>query len=123
MTRDGADDRVEFNGSHDYCRTKWEFSPRKAYYLIAAASLFTHLCRNCADRIPERESQLRPLLSLEPAQAQAVWQRAVEKAGGREFTASRVNAARKELQPGAAPSTVSNNARQNKAEELLNCER
>ena len=56
---------MAFNGFEDYCRAKWEFIPRKAYYLIAAASLFTQLCTNCADRKPERESQLRSLLSLE----------------------------------------------------------
>ena len=40
--------RVEFNGFEDYFRAKWEFSPRKAYDLIAAASLFTQLCTMCA---------------------------------------------------------------------------
>ena len=70
---------MEFKEFEEYCRAKWEFSPRKAYYLIAAASLFTHRCTNYADRKPERESKLRPLLSLEPAQAQAVWQRASKR--------------------------------------------
>ena len=57
------------------------------------------LLTNCADRKSERESQTRPLLSLEPAHAQAVWQRAVEESGECKLTASRVNAALRELQP------------------------
>ena len=48
--------RMEFKSFDDYCRQKWEFGPRTAYYLMAAAEVFTHLCTNCADRKPERVS-------------------------------------------------------------------
>ena len=81
---------MEFKSFEDYCRHKWEFGPRTAYYLMAAAEVFTHLCTNCADRKPERESQLRPLLRLAPEDAKRVWDRAVENAGGRKLTAARV---------------------------------
>ena len=88
----------------------------KIDYLISAAQRFTHLCTNCAERKPERESQLRPLIGLTPEQAQLAWERAVEKAAGRKITARLVKAAVQELQLAPATKPATREPRQTKAE-------
>ena len=66
---------------------------------------------------PERESQLRPLLTLNLQQAQQVCEHAVKTAGGRRITARLVNDAVTELQLGAKPAPVTQEPRVNKAEQ------
>src|SRR4051812_2973869 len=68
-----------------------------------AAQLFRHLCANCAQTKPDHESQLKPRVGLTLAQAQSVWQKAVEKAAGRKITARLVRTAPHDLQLAASP--------------------
>ena len=109
--------REEFNTFEDYCRAKWEYGRIYAHQLIAAAHLVTHLFANCKHRRPDRESQLRPLTGLPLDQAQLVWEKAAEHAGGRKITASRVRAAMIELQFAPPTQPASKITRQKRAEQ------
>ncbi len=82
--------------------------------MIAAAQVFTQLLTNGQQK-PEHERQIRPLIGLTAEQAQAAWQRAVEKAEGRKITAAIVKAAVKELQPTDPAKTPKAQPRQSKA--------
>jgi hypothetical protein len=103
--RDAKLYRTEYGSFEAYCQEKWQFKRVYAHYLISAAQVFQHLFTNCEQRKPERESQVRPLIGLTQAQAQAAWEKAVEKAAGRKITARLVKAAAKEVQPPAAEAT------------------
>lgn len=89
--------RNDFGSFGGYCRGKWDIGPRQAQYLIAAARVFSDLRTNCAEQLPDHESQLRPLARLKPEQARAAWKRAVEKAAGRRITARLVQSVVQEL--------------------------
>ncbi len=71
-----------------YCKAKWDFSRRNAYYLMEAASVIENV-NNCS-QIPVTESQARPLSKLEPAQQRAAWQQAVATAPDGKVTAAHV---------------------------------
>lgn len=88
---------AEFPTFEDYCRVKWDFRHSKANYLMAAAQVFRSLAALPGVPKPERESPLRPLLSLKPEDAQRAWRLAVEKTGGRRITARVVKNAVQEL--------------------------
>jgi hypothetical protein len=69
--------------------------------LVSAAAVFTHL-RTIGPQKPDSERQVRPLIGLTPEQAQLVWNRAVDKAAGRQVSERLVRAALREIQ-GAQP--------------------
>jgi hypothetical protein len=101
--------KVDFDSFEDYCRLKWQYSRRYVDQLIAAAQLFRYLSANCAERKPEHENQLRPLVGLTPEQAQAAWESATEKASGRKTTAQMVKSAVNKL--GLGPQKQSGSVR------------
>jgi hypothetical protein len=76
---------------------KWQYARRYVDQVIAAAQPFNHLSANCAQRKPDHESQLRPLVGLSLDQAAAAWERVAARAGPRQITALMVKAAIKEL--------------------------
>jgi hypothetical protein len=70
----------------EYCRDRFGYSRQNANYFIAGASVVDNLMNlttNCCQILPTKESQVRPLTSLEPDEQQEVWQQAVEQAGGK----------------------------------------
>lgn len=106
--------RAEYGTFEDYCRLKWGFSKRYANYQIEAAKTISNLgtivpnnepvfLNNPATwpagfKLPETESQARPLTSL-PAEIQReAWQRAVETAPEGKITAAHVQSVVDEIQ-------------------------
>ncbi|MGK7892499.1 MAG: hypothetical protein AB4372_02305 [Xenococcus sp. (in: cyanobacteria)] len=74
----------------EYCRERFGFSRDSAYLKIGAADVYETLDKNLPTigrqiPLPTNERQLRYLAKakLEPAQQVEVWQKAVEKAGGK----------------------------------------
>ena len=114
--RDARLYRIEFPTFEAYCREKWEYSRRRADYLITAAQLFRHLRTNCSQIQPGHESQLRALIGLSHEQAQQAWQRAVEMAGQRRMTARLVKKAMQELQLSGDPPKAAGPTRQTRAQ-------
>lgn len=93
----------------EYCEQRWDISRQHARRLINAAEVFDNITipdnsgmeptgyirDNGDSTIPEprHESQLRPLIGLEPEKQREVWTEATEAAGGKAPTAAQVNAA------------------------------
>lgn len=114
--RDARLYRVEYDTFHAYCREKWHYGERYANRLISAAAMITHLRTICSDCQPDHEGQVRPLVSLTPAQAQLAWTCAVENAGGRKITARSVKRAMQDLGLAPPPKPGSHPDRNEKAE-------
>lgn len=55
----------------EYCRERWDFSRRRAYQLLDAAGVFENV-KNFS-HLPQYESQVAPLTSLEPEAQGIVW--------------------------------------------------
>jgi len=66
--------------------------------------------------VPERETQVRPLVGLAPEQVQLAWERAVQKAGGGRITERLVKKAVQELQLGGKAPPVAKKVGPTKAE-------
>ena len=77
--------RNEFTTFEEYCRNRWDYGRRYVNQLISAAQVFTRLGANGSQK-PEHERQVRPLIGLTPEQAQQVWEKAVQRAGGKTVT-------------------------------------
>jgi hypothetical protein len=88
--------RDEFGTFEDYCRRKWEYSRRQVDRWISAAQVVARLRPNWSHRLPNNESQLRPLVSLTPEQAESVWKRVTERAVARRISAHLVRRVLKE---------------------------
>lgn len=79
-----------------YCRTKWDYQRAYAYRLMGAAATVKALSPIGDNKLPEgiplpsNEAQVRPLVSLEPEEARAVWIRAVATAKDGPVTAKLV---------------------------------
>jgi hypothetical protein len=104
--RDNRLYRNNFNSFEEYCQTRWDFKHGKAKYLIAAARICRRLRELPDVPQPQRESQLRPLLSMAPEQVALAWQCAVQLGGNSPVTARLVKRAIKFLElpvPGPAP--------------------
>ena len=64
-----------------YCKERWDFSRRNAYYLIDAAEVIGNVKRaSQTDNIPSSIRQTVPLARLEPDQQRTAWAKAVETA-------------------------------------------
>ncbi len=68
----------------EYCRSRFGFTRRSAYYLIDAVGIVDNLKKSelKVHKLPTSETQCRPLKSLEPQQQRKAWTQAVEKANG-----------------------------------------
>ena len=66
----------------DYCANRWGFQRLYAYRLMKAAVVMDNLfpIGNKTKLLPTCEAQVRPLFDLEPEQAQAAWEKAVNQA-------------------------------------------
>ena len=65
-----------------------------------------HTCRETnSHQKPEHETQIRPLIGLDPESAQTAWDHAAAKAAGRKLTQRLVKAAVQELHAPAEPAT------------------
>lgn len=94
--------REEFKTFEDYCRGRWGVSRAYANCVIGASTVADNLA-TCVAK-PTNEYQLRPLVSLEPAQQRTVWEEAVKTApAGKAVTYTQVKALVTEL-IGPAPS-------------------
>ena len=69
---------------HDYCKERFGFTKRSAYYLIDSVAIVDNLSKSelIVHFMPTSETQCRPLKSLKPEQQRQAWTKAVEKAGG-----------------------------------------
>jgi hypothetical protein len=104
--RDGQLYRDEFTSFEEYYRAKWDFEHAQIYHLIGAAQIFNRLSRLADVPKPDHESQVRPLIGLEPDGAQAAWQRAASISGGRKITARLVKRAVRELKLSDKPKSA-----------------
>jgi hypothetical protein len=115
--RDGRLYRCEFESFEAYCRLKWEYSRRQIDRFISAAQVVTQLRPNWSQCMPANESQLRILIGLTAEEARQTWQRALEMARGRRFSARLVKSALKELRFTGQTSAVARPPRPSKAEQ------
>jgi hypothetical protein len=60
-----------------YCRNRWGMGKSTAYRCISAAQVMENLSP-IGDKIPKKESQVRPLAQLPPALQLEIWQQAVD---------------------------------------------
>lgn len=80
----------------DYCRQRWGLSKTHANRSIQAASVITEMTP-LGVILPESERQVRPLAAVpDPVERAAIWEQAVENAGGEQPTAAEVAAVAKE---------------------------
>jgi ParB family chromosome partitioning protein len=80
--------RREFNTFEDYCQQKWALSKPYVNRIIAASQTFTNLAP-IGVILPNTESQVRPLTSLEPEIQKEVWKEVIET-HGKNITAAKV---------------------------------
>lgn len=94
-----------YRGTHatfeDYCNERWDISQSHAYRLIDATAVIDNLKAHQIGELPARESQVRPLASLEPDQQVAAWNKAKEVAAGHTPTAAQVQQAADTIKPPA----------------------
>jgi len=83
-----------YRAAHDtfeaYCREKWHYGKSHVYRLIGAAEVVGHLSPIGDIQPPTREAQVRPLIGLPQADAQAAWREAVKRAAGGVVTEKQV---------------------------------
>ena len=72
----------------EYCKDKWGFTARHGQRLLAAKEVADNV--RPIGRIPDHESQARPMVGLPPETQREVWQEAVESADDGKITAERV---------------------------------
>jgi hypothetical protein len=71
--------RNEFNTFEDYCTHKWGMVQQSATRLIRAYETVTNLqSEPIGSLLPQSESQIRPLTSLEPEIQKEVWKEVIE---------------------------------------------
>lgn len=78
-----------FGTFENYCKERWGYNSSRARQLIASAKVTENL-KSVTTVTPTTERQTRPLSSLEPAQQQEAWQKAVETAPEGKVTAKHV---------------------------------
>jgi len=61
-----------FKQFEKYTRSRWEIGKSQAYRLIEACNVIDNLSP-IGDILPENESQVRPLASLDPAEQRKIW--------------------------------------------------
>jgi hypothetical protein len=91
--------RDRYGTFEEYSRQRWEFSKTHANRLIEAAAVAAVLTPIGVKL--KCESQVRPLVGLEPMKISAAWKRAEEIAGDGEVTAKFVRQAAEEFKKGS----------------------
>ena len=81
--------KADYATFEDYCRERWGLTRRHVNRQIAAASVVSNL-GPIGPKLPQTESQARPLSQLDPDQQRAAWAEAVETAPGGKITAAHV---------------------------------
>jgi hypothetical protein len=109
--------RMEYLTFEAYCRQKWQYGRNYVNRLISAAQVFNFLVTACHQIKPEHEAQVRPLMGLSPAEAQAAWELAVTHAGGRKVSSTHVKQAIRELRGNTDNEPAPPKARQNRTEQ------
>ena len=71
-------DVLGFQTFEEYCRKRWDYSRRNAYYLMDAAAVVENV-NNCSQK-PVTESQVRLLARLTAENQLIAWQQAVATA-------------------------------------------
>lgn len=89
--------RQEYKTFEEYCHKRWEMSRRAAYQLMNAAIVMENV-RNCAQKLPLNEAQVRPLVALPPEKQREAWNKAVSTAPNGKITATHVYQVVKEYQ-------------------------
>ena len=90
--------RNDYDTFEDYCRERWGFAKSYAYYQIGAAKVINNLS-TIVDKLPETETQARPLAQLEPEQQREVWLRVIELAKNNKITAEFIESIIAEIYP------------------------
>lgn len=72
----------------EYCKEKWGFTARHGQRLLAAKEVTDNV--RPIGRIPDHESQARPMVGLPAETQREVWREAIESADGGKITAERV---------------------------------
>ncbi|PKN68436.1 MAG: hypothetical protein CVU54_14700 [Deltaproteobacteria bacterium HGW-Deltaproteobacteria-12] len=67
-------DVLGFDTFEAYCKSRWDFSRRNAYYLIDAASVVDNVKHVAQNDSPSSLRQTIPLARLEPDQQREAWQ-------------------------------------------------
>lgn len=66
----------------DYCEGRWGFKLARAYQFMSAAQVVANLADSTiVEKLPESESQTRPLASLKPDEQRQVWESIVQTHG------------------------------------------
>jgi hypothetical protein len=102
--RDSKLYRADFPTFEAYCRERWMITPQHAHRLLAASAAVQRL--EPVGSKPTAESQVRPLLKLQPAQQGVAWEAAVASAkeeGAERPTARHVTAAVRQIIGTAEP--------------------
>ncbi len=106
--RDGRLYRAEHGTFEEYCRDRWGMVASRARQLIASAEVVGEITSvTNVTLLPSAESQVRPLVRLEPAEQIAAWQEAVDTAPNGKVTAAHV-AEVVERRTGVAPHVTHN---------------
>jgi hypothetical protein len=79
--------KQHYSSFDEYCRERWQFTARHANRLIGGTVAAARL----GPTGPTHESQVRPLLQLEPDERAGAWQEAVEAAPDGQPTAAQVD--------------------------------
>ena len=67
---------------NDYCEGRWGFKLARAYQFMSAAQVVANLADSTiVEKLPESESQTRPLASLKPDEQRQVWESIVQTHG------------------------------------------
>src|SRR5689334_1251479 len=82
--------REKYSTFEKYCRKRWGFGVRHGQRLLAAKQVVDNL--RPIGRIPDNESQVRPLIGLPLETQREVWQEAVETAPDGKVTAAHIQA-------------------------------
>jgi hypothetical protein len=87
--------RQEFNTFEEYCKEKWDISPRRAYQLTDAAQILDELRTNGTQTEPPKNERAARELKAAPAGKRAeAWQKATTEAPpGKQPTAAQVKTA------------------------------
>jgi DNA N-6-adenine-methyltransferase (Dam) len=83
--------RAAYGTFEEYCRDRWGFTAPYARVLIYGSEVYDNLKTDSIESVlPQRETHVRPLMSFQPDEQRALWQRAVETAPNGTITASHV---------------------------------
>jgi hypothetical protein len=107
IIRDGELYKEDYDTFESYCRERWGMGRTFAFYQIKASGVVGNLNVHNCERLPQTESQARPLTQLEPEQQQQAWYEAINQSNGRQPTAKVVERIVKEIKQ-AVPKVIHN---------------